>query len=57
MYNRIAEEQIKPMVILLEKLKIDIKDELEMMDYCKANIIKNKDHINYLVAERFTPKK
>jgi len=57
MYNRIADEQIKPMVILLEKLKIDIKDELEMIDYCKANIMKNKDHINYLVAERFTPKK
>lgn len=42
------------MVTLLEKLKTDTEDELEMMDYCKANIIKNKNHINYLIAERFT---
>lgn len=41
------------MVILLGKLKSDIKDEIEMMDYCKANIIKNKSHINYLVTERY----
>lgn len=41
------------MVILLSKLKSDIKDEIEMMDYCKANIIKNKSHINYLVTERY----
>lgn len=45
------------MVILLEKLKSDIKDESEMMDYCQANIIKNKSHINYLISERFTFKK
>lgn len=57
MFNRAAEEQIKPMIILLEKLKIDIRDELEMMDYCKANIMRNKDHVNYLVSERFTLKK
>lgn len=44
---------IKPMVILLDKLKADIKDEIEMMNYCKANIIKNKTHINYLISERF----
>lgn len=52
-----AENQIKPMIILLEKLKTDIRDELEMMDYCKANIIKNKGHISYLISERFTSKK
>lgn len=45
------------MVILLEKIKSDIKDELEMMDYCKANIMKNRSHINYLISERFTSKK
>lgn len=45
------------MVILLEKLKTDVEDELEMMDYCKANIIKNKTHIKYLISERFTLKK
>lgn len=45
------------MVVILEKLKIDIKDELEMMDYCKANIMKNKTHINYLISERYTLKK
>lgn len=44
------------MAILLEKLKSDIIDELEMMDYCKANIMKNKDRINYLISERFTLK-
>lgn len=43
--------------MLLEKIKIDINDEIEMMDYCKANIIKNIDRINYLVSERFTLKK
>lgn len=57
MFNRVAEEKIKPMVILLEKLKTDVEDELEMMDYCKANIIKNKTHIKYLISERFTLKK
>lgn len=40
--------------MLLEKLKIDVKEELEMMDYCKANIMKNRAHINYLISERFT---
>lgn len=51
--QRIAEEKIKPMVMLLEKLTTEVKDELEMMDYCKANIMKNKSHINYLISERF----
>lgn len=55
-FNRVAEEKIKPLIILLEKLKCDIKDEFEMMDYCKANILKNKTHINYLISERFTLK-
>uniref|UniRef100_A0A2S2Q5A7 TRAF3-interacting protein 1 n=1 Tax=Sipha flava TaxID=143950 RepID=A0A2S2Q5A7_9HEMI len=54
---RMSEEKIKPMVILLEKIKFDIKDESEIMDYCRANIIKNKSHINYLISERFTLKK
>lgn len=53
----VVEEKIKPMVMLLEKLTSDIKDELEMIDYCKANIMKNKSHINYLVSERFMLKK
>lgn len=51
--QQVVEEQIKPMVMLLEKLTIEVKDELEMMDYCKANIMKNKSHINYLISERF----
>uniref|UniRef100_A0A2S2PN62 TRAF3-interacting protein 1 n=1 Tax=Schizaphis graminum TaxID=13262 RepID=A0A2S2PN62_SCHGA len=51
--QRLAEEKIKPMVMLLEKLTTEVKDELEMMDYCKANIMKNKSHINFLVSERF----
>ncbi|KAF0763702.1 TRAF3-interacting protein 1 [Aphis craccivora] len=55
--QRIAEEKIKPMVMLLEKLTTEVKDELEMMDYCKANIMKNKSHINYLISERFKLKK
>ncbi|XP_027836665.2 TRAF3-interacting protein 1 [Aphis gossypii] len=55
--QRIAEEKIKPMVMLLEKLTTEVKDELEMMDYCKANIMKNKSHINYLISERFMLKK
>ncbi|XP_060875849.1 TRAF3-interacting protein 1 [Metopolophium dirhodum] len=54
--QRVVEEQIKPMVMLLEKLTVEVKDELEMMDYCKANIMKNKSHINYLVSERFMSK-
>lgn len=44
------------MIILVEKLKTDIKDELDMLDYSKASIMKNKSHINYLVSERFTLK-
>ncbi|VVC37989.1 Hypothetical protein CINCED_3A002427 [Cinara cedri] len=52
--KQISDEKIKPMIILVDKLKTDITDELGMMDYCKANIMKNKSHINYLVSERFT---
>lgn len=55
-FYRVAEEKIKPMVTFLEKLRTDIEYELEMVDYCKANIIKNKNHINYLITERFTLK-
>ncbi|XP_050430767.1 TRAF3-interacting protein 1 [Adelges cooleyi] len=55
--QRIAEEKINPMFFLLEKLKTDINEEMEMTDYAKANIIKNKARINYLISERFTMKK
>ncbi|XP_050523229.1 TRAF3-interacting protein 1 isoform X2 [Daktulosphaira vitifoliae] len=52
--KRISEDKINPLKIQLEKLKNDIEEKIEMINYAKANIFKNKYHINYLITERFT---